>query len=316
MNVLKTMLIGTTALTLILSGCTETPKTEAPAKAEAKKLAEPKIEKIVFAFQKQKDPKKIAETAQKVSEMLSKEIGLPIEVMVPASYGSSVQALVSNKAQVAYLSSIPFILAKSEAPVQPLLVEERADKTFYNSIFVVAKDSPYKTLADLKGKRMMFTSPTSTSGYVMAYSRLVDDGHLQPKQNPAEYFSEVRFAGGYDRALLSVINGQADVCAVSDYTMEGPKADIYLTPEQRANLRVLTRTPGVPTHLIAIRSDLPTDLMVKMKNALLKMSQETPELLADVYGAAKFVEVDEKIHIASAVKALTNTGLKETELVK
>ena len=56
--------------------------------------------------------------------------------------------------------------------------------------------------------------------------------------------------------------------------------------------------------------------MVKMKKALLKMSAETPELLADVYGAAKFVEVDEKIHIASAVKALTNTGLKETELVK
>ena len=296
-------------LALTGAACQETTP---PATAELS----PKLEKIVFAFQKQKDPKSIAATAEKVSAMLSKELGLPVEVMVPASYGASVQALISNKAQVAYLSSIPFLLAKKEAPVQPLLVEERAEKTFYNSVFVVAKDSPYRTLADLKGKRMMFTSPTSTSGYVMAYSRLVDEKLLRPAQNPAEFFGAVNFAGGYDRALLSVLNGQADVCAVSDYTIEGPKADIYLTPKQRENLRVLTRTPGVPTHLIAIRSDLPVDLIITLKNALLQLSEEHPELLADVYGAAHFTEVEETVHIATAVKALKNTGLAERNLVK
>ena len=323
MNILKTTLTGAIALSLLLPACTQdpaTPKTSSTTKESAQQTSQPtqkKLpQKLVFAFQKQKDPKKIAQTAKKVSEILSTRIGVPVEVMIPSSYGSSVQALVSNKAQVAYLSSIPFILAKNEAPVQPLLVEERSDKTFYNSVFVVSKDSPFQSLDDLKGKRMMFTSPTSTSGYVMAYSRLVDDGHLQPKQNPAEYFGDVNFAGGYDRALLSVLNGQADVCAVSDYTMEGPKADIYLTPEQRSKLRVLTRTPGVPTHLIAIRSDLPMVLRVKMKEALLRLSKENPELLSDVYGAAKFVEVDEQRHIASAVKALSNTGLQERELVK
>lgn len=304
---LALLCIGLLALTG--AGCNETTAPSEPALSSNPKS-------IVFAFQKQKDPRSIADTAKKVSLLLSKELGLPIEVMVPASYGASVQALVSNKAQVAYLSSIPFILAKKEAPVQPLLVEERADKTFYNSVFVVAKDAPYKSLSDLKGKRMMFTSPTSTSGYVMAYSRLVDDGLLAPAQNPAEFFGDVNFAGGYDRALLSVLNGQADVCAVSDYTIEGPKADIYLTPEQRKKLRVLTRTPGVPTHLIAIRSDLPTDLIIKMKNALLKLSEDHPELLADVYGAAHFREIEETVHIASAVKALKNTGLAEKNLVK
>jgi len=304
------------ALVAILSGCTDTDPQASTRKDAISPAEAPRPESIVFAFQKQKDPRKIAQTAARVSEILSKEIGVKVEVMVPASYGASVQALVSNKAQVAYLSSIPFILAKKEAPVQPLLVEERADKTFYNSIYVVAKDSPYTTLNELKGKRMMFTSPTSTSGYVMAYSRLVDEGLLTPRQNPAEFFGSVNFAGGYDRALLSVLNGQADACAVSDYTMEGAKADIYLTPTQRSKLRVLTRTPGVPTHLIAIRSDLPVDIQLKMKKALLKISHEQPHLLADVYGAATFVEVDEKVHIASAVKALTNTGLQEKKLVK
>jgi len=314
-------MIGVLALSILwLSGCqksqnTSTKAKEANAQAD-KKESEKNPTKLVFSFQKQKDPKKVKETAELVSKKLSKDLGLPVEVMIPSSYGASVQALVSNHAQVAYMSSIPFLLAKSEAPVRPLLVEERADKTFYHSIFVVKKDSPYKTLHDLKNKRMMFTSPTSTSGYVMAYSRLVDEKILAPQQSPKDFFSEVRFAGGYDRALLSVLNGQADACAVSDYTMVGKKADIYLSEEQRDQLRILTRTPGVPTHLIAIRDDLPAQLQSKLKSALLKISQERPELLADVYGAAKFVEVNEDIHLKGAVNALANTGLDKKKLVK
>ncbi len=273
-------------------------------------------EKLVFAFQKQKDPRAIQETAEKVAEYLGKEIGVPVEIMVPASYGATVQALVSSKAHVAYVSALPYILAKNEAPVELILAEVRDGKTDYNSIWVVGKDSPYKKLADLKGKRMVFTSPTSTSGYVMAFSRLVDDGLLKAKQDPKEFFSNVTFGGGYDKALLAVINEQADAAAVSDYTMEGPNADKYLKADQRAKLRVLTRTSGVPTHGIALRSDLPAELKGKIEASLLKLSKEHPELLADVYGASTLTKVDGDKHVVGATKALENTGLGLKKLVE
>lgn len=272
-------------------------------------------EKIVFVFQKQKNPQEVQEGADKIADYLGGKVGSNIEVLVPSSYGASVQAVVSNKAQLAYVSALPFLLARNEAPVRLIAAEERDGRTDYDSLFVVAKDSPIKTLADLKGKRMVFTSPTSTSGYVFAYARLIQEGLLKPGQDPKEFFSNVSFAGGYDRALLAVANGQADVAAVSDYTMEGAKADVYLKKEDRDKLRVLAETPGVPTHGILIRSDLPKEFQDKMQNALIDLSNDHPELLADVYGASKLVKADDS-HVDAAAKAIEATKLSVVELNK
>lgn len=303
------LLAGLAAAAVLLGSPAAAPAQDAARAAKAP-------EKLVFAFQKQKDPRKVQANAEKVAEFLSKEIGVPVEVLVPASYGATVQAIVSNKAQVAYVSALPYLLAREEAPVDLIIAEVRDGKTDYNSIWVVRKDSDVKSLADLKGKRMVFTSPTSTSGYVMAYSRLVDEGLLKPKQDPKEFFSNVTYGGGYDKALLAVLNGQADAAAVSDYTMEGPKADVYLKPEQREQLRILTRTPGVPTHGIAVRGDLPEELRNRIASALLKLSDEHPELLADVYGASKLTRVEGDKHVVGAIKALENTGLGLKKLVE
>jgi phosphonate transport system substrate-binding protein len=265
---------------------------------------------LVFIFQKQKDPAAIKDHADQVARYLSRELGMPVRAQVPGDYAASVQALVSRKADIAYVSSMPFLLARRDGQATLLLAEQRTDpqgrhRTEYDSIFVVRADSPLQSIDDLlanaRDLRMCFTSSTSTSGYIMAYSRLVREGLLRPRQDPQQAFRQVTYGGGYTQALEQVAAGRADVCAVSDYTMEGPNADVYLSAEQRARLRVLGRTRGVPTHLICARGGLSDELKDRVKQALLKLSQEHPELLADVYGASSFVEVDEDEHVKAAV---------------
>jgi phosphonate transport system substrate-binding protein len=302
---MKIRLYALAALFLGLVAATPAQPAEATAPTE-----------IVFAFQRQKDPAAVKEMADRVAGSLSEGVGVPVKVMIPSSYGASVEALVGNQVQVAYLSAIPYLLAQSEAPVEILLVEERDGRADYDSVFVVRKDAPYQTLADLRGTRMMFTSSTSTSGYVMPWARLISDGHLKPGADPATFFSSTNFGGGYDRALLAVINNQADVCAVSDYTIEGPKADVYLPADKRAELRVLAETPGVPTHLICVRKDLPAEMRQKLAESLLKLSAEQPEVLADVYGASTFRKPDGDAHVAGARKALQDTGLGAKQLTQ
>ena len=280
---------------------------------------------LVFIFQKQKDPAKIKTDADKVAEFLAKEVGLPVTAQVPGDYSASVQALVSRKADFAYVSAMPFLLARRDGGATLLLAEQRAAAdgtlgTNYTSVFVVRKDSPLRSVDDLvknaKDLRVCFTSNTSTSGYIMAYWRFVQEGLLKPRQDPREVFKSVDFGGGYTQALEQVLNNRADVCAVSDYTMEGAKADVYLKPEQREQLRILGRTPGVPTHLICARAGLSDELKNKVKTALVKLSKDHPELLADVYGATAFVEVDENQHVDSAVKAIEAIGLPIEGLAK
>ncbi len=280
---------------------------------------------LVFVFQKQKDPQKIEEHAASAAKFLSGQLQIPVTRDVPLKYSMAVQALVSGKADVAYLDSLAFVLARRDGDVEILVAEVRKDssgkaRTDYDSILVVARDSPLKSIDDLVRNaadlRIAFTSEISTSGYLMAVRRLVNEGLMKAGQDPNQAFKSVAYAGGYTQALQQVLDGRSDVCAVSYYTMEGERADVYLEKAQRDRLRILARTPGVPTHLICVRRSLSTDLKQRIKSALLKMSREQPELLADVYGAKSLTQVDEQEHVAATVEALKYVGIPVEKFVK
>ena len=281
--------------------------------------------RLTFIFQKQKDPARIKADADKVAAFLKGELSTEVQAQVPSGYASSVQALVSKTADIAYLDSVGFLLARRDGDAELLLVEERVDlkgkpRTDYDSVFVVRKDSPLKTIEDLikaaSSQRMVFTSPTSTSGYIMAYRRLVNEGLLRPKQDPQAAFKSVSFGGSYGQALEQVLNDRGDVAAVSHYTMEGPSSAKYLSDQTRSQLRILARSPGVPTHVIAVRGSLSDETKDQIKEAILKIGKESPELLADVYGASSFVEASEDQHVQATVEAVQYLGLPIEGLMK
>lgn len=272
-------------------------------------------ETLVFSFQKQKNPDELKTTTQAVSEFLSQKIGKKIEVLVPTSYGATAQALISNKVHIAYMDSLPYILASKETELEILAVEKRNNRTEYDSLIVVAKDSSIHSLKDLKGKKIAFSSQTSTSGYLFPFSRLVKEKEVKKPSELSSYFSQINYAGGYDKALLAVANGQVDAAAFSDYALEGPKADLYGTPEIRNKVKVLARTPGVPTHLITVSKKLSKELKQKIQTALFDLAAEKPELFSSVYGAAALAKPNAN-HIKNTQIALKNTGLEVQSFVK
>ena len=274
-----------------------------------------RAETLVFSFQKQKNPEDLKKATTAIAETLSKQIQQKIEVLVPTSYGATAQGLISNKVHVAFMDSLPFILASQETEIDVLVVEKRNGQTHYNSVFVVKKGSEIKSLKDLKGKSIAFSSQTSTSGYLFPFKRLLDEKLINNPTELKTFFSQIIYAGGYDKALLAVLNGQADVAAVSDYAIEGTKADLYLAADQRSQLEILTRTAGVPTHLVAISKKIPKQTQEKIRQALLNLSKEQPELLSSVYGAAELV-VPKGKHTEKTLEALNQTGLNVKEFVK
>lgn len=305
-------------LLLLLTACGsgDDGQAQTPGNGSAQEAAAP--DRLVFVLQKQKDPEALREDAKRIGDALTARLGVPVEVVVPGSYSASVQALVSGQADVAYVSSLPFLLARRDGGARLILAERRTDargraRTEYDSLIVVRKDSDLETIDDLEANAgdvtFCFTSPTSTSGFVFAMLRLVREGVLEPGQDPEAVFKEVQYGGGYTQALRQVVDGRADACAVSFYTLEGPRADVYLPKEERDQLRVLARTPGVPTHIVCVRGGLSTAWAERVKEALLAMSDESPELLSDVYGTADFVEVDEDEHVAATIEGVGAAGV-------
>lgn len=306
-------LVWLTALVISLAACEKqddsaTADNNAAADAatatETAGNDETNVEKLTFAFQPQENPEGLELSTKKLAEFMTKETGIEAEIFVPTSYAAVVEALRNDNADVAYFSGWPYLIAHNTADVELLVAEERDGKPFYYSQWYVAKDSDYKSLADLKGKPVAFTSQTSTSGYLFPLAKVIEEGHLKTGQDPKEFFSEVLFAGGYEAALKSLAAGKVEAAAASDYA-----PGRYLSEEEQAKIRVLTKQGPAPTHGIAIKSNLPDDVKDKVKAALLKLNEpENMELLKSIYGAEKLVERTHDEHVQALAKAQKAVG--------
>jgi phosphonate transport system substrate-binding protein len=253
--------------------------------------------------------------AKAVASFLSKELQQPVEAVF-GDDTAAVEALRANQADVAFLSSRPALKAQQLANARLYLAEVRATYSgghTYKSIFVVPKDSSLKSgqgdaiLGQLKGKRIAFTSPTSGSGFIFPVAELVQQKLVSDRDRLSGFFGQVTYGGGYDKALQAVLKGQADVAAVSEYTLGAP----YLTPAEASTLRVLYSISGVPAHGVAIDDDVPVSTRKQLIAALLKLNQPANnQLLKSLYNSTSLVAVNHDTHLKPIADALLQAGMK------
>jgi phosphonate transport system substrate-binding protein len=279
----------------------------APAIAQAQPL------KIVFPTRS--GTTDLQTKAKAVTEFLSKELQQPVEAVF-GDDTAAVEALRANQADVAFLSSRPALKAQQLANARLYLAEVRSSYSgghTYKSIFVVSKDSQLKsgkgigTLSQLKGKKIAFTSPTSGSGFIFPVAELVQQELVPDRDRLTGFFGQVAYGGGYDKALQAVLKGQADVAAVSEYTLGAP----YITPAEASTLRVLYSISGVPAHGVSIDDDVPVATRTKLIAAMLKLNQPANnQLLKSLYNSTELVKVDHDKHLAPIQVALQRAGMK------
>lgn len=107
----------------------------------------------------------------------------------------------------------------------------------YRSLVIVAAESPFSCLADLRGKRCAINSPTSQSG-ANAMRALV-----APFVNQGRFFSDVLLSGGHIASINMVASGAAEVAAIDCVTFELLRQH---APGKVAGTRVLCETPAAP----------------------------------------------------------------------
>ena len=260
------------------------------------------LSKVVVALKPDKDPDAmIAERAQ-LSQYLSKQLGKPVEVIVPLSSAVILEGLGNGTIDLAYLAATDMLTATKEQTATLLLAGEIDGKTSYQSYWVTLKEKPYQSVEDLKGKSVAFSSKTSTSGYVIPLWDLRQKNLISDSGKAEEFFGagNVWFGSGYVSAVERVLNGDAEAAAVSYYVLDKDK---HLTAEQRQRLRRLAEQGPVPTHVVAIRSQISDTDRVALRHALLGMDKEDSELRDRVF-TSRLVEVDPAAHLGSLKESI------------
>jgi phosphonate transport system substrate-binding protein len=270
---------------------------------------------LTIVFPTRSDSTDLQNKANAVAAFLSKELGISVIAQV-GDDTAAVEALRANRADIAFLSSRPALKAEQLANAKLYLAEVRSNYSggsTYNSVFVVPANSPLKgknsgesTLRQLRGKKIAFTSPTSGSGFIFPTSELVKLGLVQNRDRLGNFFGQVSYGGNYSKALQAVLRGQVDVAAVSEYALFPP----YITNQERGQLQILHKIPGVPAHGIAIDDDVPAGMRQRVINTMLKLNQpRNNALLRNLYNSTKLVTVNHNSHLAPVRDALKRAGI-------
>lgn len=211
-----------------------------------------------------------------LANYLAAELGQPVRIRVQKSYQSHTDFVGQDQADIAFIGPVSYVLLRKSYGAKPLLARlEESGSSFFHGVIAVRRDSPFTSLADLKGKSFAFSDPNSTMGHIVPKAMLVQAGVAVGQLRRHD------FLNSHHDVALAVLGGYFDA--------GGMKDEVFAEYEKRG-LRVLAKSPPVPEHLFLTRANLPESLVQRLR-ALFLAVNSSPR----------------KQHILSAIKA-TATG--------
>ena len=229
---------------------------------------------------------KMLEDAEPLYKILGKQIGKDVNGYIASNYIGLVEALGTGTVDFALIPPFAYILANTKNGSEALLTSVgKNDEPGYYSVLVVRKDSGIEKVEDLKGKRIAFVDPSSTSGYIFPAVILKDHGIDIEKDITSQ------FAGGHDKALQLLVNG--DVDAIGTY--EGSVTKFAKEfPDVENQVKVLQKSDLIPGITLTVSSKLAPETKEKIKDAFLKVTAtpEGQELTLKLFGIKGFQEAD------------------------
>lgn len=212
---------------------------------------------------------------------LEQKIGMKVEFVPVADYPAVVEALATDRLDMAWLGGFTFVQVNLKTGNAIPLVQREQDAQFTSKF--ITSDPNVKSLADLKGKTFAFGSISSTSGSLMPRYFM-----LQDNIKPETYFSRVAYSGAHDATAAWVQAGKVDAgvlnASVWDKLVNSGKVDTN-------KVKVFATTPTYFDYNWTVRGTLDPALAEKIKQAFLALDPAKPDdkAILDLQAASRFI---------------------------
>lgn len=214
--------------------------------ADGKRLRNPST--LVFTYTPVEDPAVYEKIFSPFTQHLGQCTGKKVVFFQVQSNAAQIEAMRSGRLHVGGFSTGPTAFAVNIAGAVPFALKgDDKGGQGYNLIVVVRKDSKIQNVADLKGKKVAHTSPSSNSGH-MAPMALFPKLGVTPDKD-----YKVTFSGKHDQSILGVSSGDYEAAAVA--------SDVFDRMVKRGQLklddfRIIYRSEKFPTSSFAYAHDL------------------------------------------------------------
>jgi phosphonate transport system substrate-binding protein len=206
---------------------------------------------------------------QNFVKLIEKETGLPTSFFAATDYAGAIEAQVAGRVDLVFYGPFSYVLAKARgAKIEPIgaaISTPTAKPGYYSYGLAKASNSAVNSIKDFKGKKVCFVDAASTSGYLYPIA-----GLLANSVTDRDYTSVL--AGGHDKSALAVAAGTCDVGFAYD-----DMVDVNLIEKgllKKGELKVVWKSETIAGSPMAVRIDLPKDLVQILKTAVLEKANK------------------------------------------
>lgn len=203
-------------------------------------------------------PAEMVKRLTPLANYLTKSTGINVSFRASPNLGSAVEDLGMNHTQIAYLTPAAYLEAHEKYSAIPLVNPLSKGKGSFNLMLVVQKDSPIKSVNDLRGKKFAFGDKKAKLQPAVVEAAGIKLSEL------ASY----DYLNHYDNIAKAVIHGDFDAGIVKDAIAEKFASQ---------GLRVIHTSPALPSYVFAVNKDLPSGTVTKLKNAMLALKDNSEE---------------------------------------
>jgi phosphonate transport system substrate-binding protein len=246
------LVVGTLAGIAILSGCS--PKSQSGV--------------LKVGIVPYDAPSALQEQYTPFADYIAGKAGMKAKVFVAQDYVGVVQALQADQIDAAYLNPLSYVLFEQrmrDTPEHliPLAMPEVHGSLYYYGVILTRTDTGIKTIQQLKGKKMAFAEPTSTSGYLYPYQYMLEHG-----VNPDKDLGQKVFAGT-PAVIPALLNHTVDAGAVFEEGMT-----MFAGPQQQKQLVVLARVGPIANGMFVVRGNLDPKIVANLRTALTEINTD------------------------------------------
>ena len=250
--------------------------------ADAKRFVDPAT--LVFAYTPVEDPEVYRSVWDGFIQHMTKVTGKKVVFFAVQSNAAQIEAMRAGRLHIAGFNTGSNPLAVNCAGMVPFAMMASKDGSYgYEMEIITHVDSGIVKPADLKGRTLAFTSPTSNSGFKAPSALLKAEFGLV-----AERDFKPAFSGKHDNSILGAVNKDYDAAAIANSVLTRMIARKIV---DGTKIRSIYKSQTFPTTGYGYVYTLKPELAAKVKEAFFSFPWEGSKLKAEFKKEDTFVPI-------------------------
>lgn len=248
---------------------------------------------LIFAYTPVEDPAVYAKVWEGFLKHMEKVTGKRVQFFPVQSNAAQIEAMRAGRLHVTGFNTGSNPIAVACSGFVPFtMMASKKDEFGYEMEIITYPGSGIEKIADIKGKKLAFTSETSNSGFKAPSALLAQEFNMAAGKD-----YEPVFSGKHDNSIIGVANKDYPAAAIANSV----KARMLARNVVKADaIKVIYKSQTFPTTGYGYVYNLKPELVAKVKEAFFSFNWDGSELLKEFEKAEppqeKFMPINFKTH--------------------